>query len=68
MKYQVRMTFARPEQLREALDENGKRVVERIPQHPTRPARPFEVNCWWEDAPGELGPFLAQFGATVRTA
>jgi hypothetical protein len=32
----------------------GLRVVERIPGHATRPARPWEVNTWFE--PYELLP------------
>lgn len=44
----VRMTYAHPERLREGKDESGRRVVERIPSHATRPARPYELNCWYE--------------------
>lgn len=37
-----------PERLDERYDEAGRRVVGRIPNHPTRPARPFEDGAWWE--------------------
>jgi len=48
----VRMTFAYPEQLRDGEAEDGKIVRERIPQHPTRPAREYEVNTWYESREG----------------
>jgi hypothetical protein len=43
----IRMTFAWPEQLRETVVD-GRRVLERVPNHPTRPARDWESNTWLE--------------------
>ena len=59
----VKMTFAYPEQFR----GDGK-DRERIPNHPTRPARSTDSNTWWEDVDGFDYAFLGAFGAIVREA
>lgn len=48
----IKMTYAHPEQLRAVVDR-GTRVVERIPDHPKRPAHEYEVNTWWETISAE---------------
>lgn len=53
----LRMTYTLPEQLRPKCDANGKvlrdlqmrPIMERVPQHPTRPARDTDWNCWTQD-------------------
>jgi hypothetical protein len=59
----VRMTHCWPEALRPVepeqwADVGGRRVrvTERVPQSPTRPARPWEVGGWWEDVPDVSAP------------
>ena len=46
MTYQILMTYCEPERLVPGMD--GHRLV-RAPGSPTRPARPWETNTWWED-------------------
>src|SRR4051812_8380743 len=56
MPFLVKMTFALPEQVQPQRDADGAvkrdgegRVkTERVPGHPTRPARGTDCNCWFE--------------------
>jgi hypothetical protein len=45
----VRFTYAQPDQLRMGTSEAGYPAVERIPNHPTRLARPYEFNSWLQE-------------------
>lgn len=47
----VRMAYAHPERLRPVTNQRGDTFYERVPNHPTRPARPYEVNTWLEESP-----------------
>lgn len=44
----IRMTYALPERL---MQQQGDRIMltVRVPNHPTRPARPWEFNSWLEE-------------------
>jgi hypothetical protein len=43
------MTYAYPDRLVRTPDETGGMSAARVPGSPTRPARPWEMNTWWED-------------------
>ena len=60
---QVKMAFAYPEQTRPCKTGPG---WERIPNHPTRPARATDFNTWWEDVSDETAVALVAVGAEVR--
>lgn len=51
--FQVRMTYTNPEQLYVSATIGGRPQYSRIPNHPTRPAYPWEINAWWEDVEGD---------------
>jgi hypothetical protein len=62
----IRMTYSHPEQTRVVRDERGREYVERIPNHPTREARPWEVNGWWEDVdPCTVTPTLTELNERI---
>jgi hypothetical protein len=66
MPHQIRMTYCYPEQLQKLDLGEGKHVMERIPNHPTRPAHPWEVNVWFEDIePQDVAKWQAA-GAGIR--
>lgn len=48
-----RRAYTYPEQLRPVIDDDGVRRFERIPNHPTRPARATDVSTWLEEVPDE---------------
>lgn len=49
---QVRVTHQHPLRFVTQTDERGREVQALAPGHPTRPARAYETDCWWEDASG----------------
>ena len=54
----TRTTYTHPEQLRPSgvQHADGSPMMERIPNHPKRPARAWEVNTWWEETPEMATP------------
>lgn len=64
--YQVRTTYAHPERMGRFPDDAGRVALARVPGHPTRPARAYEVNCWWEDVTAARFEELHRVGATLR--
>jgi hypothetical protein len=72
---QVKMTFAAPEELRAAIDEEtggilyderGRQMFERIPQHPVRLATAVDWNTWWVPMADAEALELMEQGAIVR--
>jgi hypothetical protein len=49
-----RVCYAQPERLRPVPLDNGRVVWEREPGSPTREARPYELNSWWEEVPEDV--------------
>jgi hypothetical protein len=68
MRVLIRTTYANPERLREGVNENGLRVVERVPGHATRPARPWELNTWEQESTATEAAMALAAGGTVRFA
>lgn len=46
---QIKMTYCHPDRVEWMCDEFGRDVLSRSPNSPTRPARAWEVETWWED-------------------
>jgi hypothetical protein len=57
----VRKCYTWPELTRTVI-VNGRKYTERIPGHPTREAKPYEINCWLEDHLGDANEMIVTKG------